>query len=127
MKHSIKTIILMIFMTVTSVADFVLTVGDLEIEILATKSYTVGNMFYNGRLVCGDWSAQGTVLQIDDTWCGSGHQNEQVLELQLKVNENPVSIEDEKTYSRVEIEFYRRTSIGDAYILNSKINSQTIK
>ncbi|MGV7223130.1 MAG: dockerin type I domain-containing protein [Nitrospinales bacterium] len=102
-------------------ADITLSVDDLDVNIFATRSYTIGEIFHKQRLVCDQLSNQGTVLQIDGVFCGSGHGSEEVLEVKLQVDGVPVEVEEDVSYKGVKIELYRRTVIGNAYILNSHL------
>lgn len=108
---------------ITGETDFILCSGSTEITIVSDQNYTIGLVFFNGMPIL-DYlgSNQGTVLNIDSVWCGSGHGFEDVLEVKLMIDGVLTPIEDGITYTGEEINLHRRTCLGQAYILNSTLN-----
>ncbi len=111
-------------------SEFVLQVDEIEIKFFINRCCTVGTIDYNSTpVLCDVGSAQGTVLLIDSNWCGSGHGNEEVLDVKLIVDDQLTSIEGGQIYQGQSASLHRRTCLGEAYILNSilEINDNSIR
>jgi hypothetical protein len=106
-------------------ADLTLTSGQLSVVLMEDRCYTFGNIYRKGRLFCeGATSGQGIVLKMDTVegeWAGSIHGHEKLLETRLTVDGQPMEMEQDRDYTGDSIEFYRRTIIASAMVVQSTV------
>jgi hypothetical protein len=123
MKKVITLFVLAFLFVNLAIGDITLNVGDTYVVLLKQKSYTVDRIIKNGFYFCKSYvgTGNGTVLTIDSNWTGSVHGNETVFDTSILVDKTSQVTVDGNSYSGNKIVFHKRSSLSDAYILNSTI------
>lgn len=98
--------------------------GTFYVELDPDSQYAPWLIVYdNYRFVDADpcGSAQGTVVLLDGAWAGSLHGNEQVLEVELRVDGAPCPLEPGGTCRGRRFELTKTSVLGGAVYLTTRV------
>ncbi len=111
----------LLLMAIPAGADVFINVGELSASLSVEKYWTLKTLAIGEDVYCGNTqSHQGTVVRENQTWCGSGHDHETLISVEVTVDGQAMPAQDGATYAGQTVVIERQTELGETYLLTSR-------